>query len=493
MSLFPQTNPFRQHINLNGYWDFRIDPEDVGEGMHWQQGFSGRPIAVPASWNEQISELRDYLGLAWYQTHFDLPWEWQDKRVLLRFASVDYLAKVWLNGAYLGSHEGGHLPFEFEVSPYLRKEDNLLVVRVDGVLARDRVPPGLVDDPADSHQIGIYPPTTYDFFPYRGIQRPVQLYAIPKGGIDDISLNTAIEGDTGIVRVEVQTHPHEGVITEMVRLTLSGYGVHLQEEEGVENGVGEVTVAVPQAAFWSPTAPHLYDFRLELLAEGRVFDRYTLPVGIRTIQVDGDRLLLNGEPIVLRGFGRHEDFPIFGRGTAPPVSIRDFELMAWTGANSFRTSHYPYDSTLLPPTLRPGPLPGPLPTHHSCQRSVYRGDLVRVSGRGLHQRLPRLVPGVGRSGGRTRRIRSHFGRNPRHLWQAHHRDRIRRRCGSGPPRPPSRDVQRRVPGRVHQGLHRHYEPATLRCRPACLESVRLQDGTGRKTPHGEQLQRCFYA
>ncbi len=78
-----------------------------------------------------------------------------------------------------------------------------------------------------------------------------------------------------------------------------------------------------------------------------MIDRYTLDIGIRTIEVDGDRLLLNGPPIKLLGFGRHEDFPVVGKGLLPALIVKDYGLMRWIGANSFRTTHYPYSEQMM--------------------------------------------------------------------------------------------------------------------------------------------------
>ncbi len=101
-------------------------------------------------------------------------------------------------------------------------------------------------------------------------------------------------------------------------------------------------LAVPAARPWSPADPYLY--RLEV-SHGS--DEYWLPVGIRTVQVDGDRLLLNGEPVRLRGFGMHEDVALRGKGHDDARMVRDFALLKWIGANSFRTSHYPYAEEVL--------------------------------------------------------------------------------------------------------------------------------------------------
>ncbi len=112
--LYPQTNTKRQMIDLSGFWGIRFDTDDTG---HFGTGFdTNEIIAVPASWNDQLNERRDYFGTAWYQTSFSLPWGWRGQRIFVRFNSVNYLAEVWLNGERIGEHEGGHLPFAFDIT-----------------------------------------------------------------------------------------------------------------------------------------------------------------------------------------------------------------------------------------------------------------------------------------------------------------------------------------------------------------------------------------
>lgn len=341
--LYPQTNPFRQQLDLSGFWDFRFDPEVAGEQSGWMNGFyDGRPLAVPASWNDQLVDERDNLGPGWYQLRFDLPWGWQDQRIRLRFGSVNYLADVWINGELAGRHEGGHLPFEFDISDRVRGEDNLLVVRVDGGLAPDRVPPGNVPrDPTNTFAVTSYPATNFDFFPFCGIHRPVVLSATPWEAIEDLTINTTIEGSAGLVRVRPTISADA-----LARCTLHGHGASVAAEIPLA-GPAEAVLKVPQASFWGPGSPALYLLTVELVNAGKVFDRYTLPVGIRTVSVEGDALLLNGKPVKLTGFGRHEDFPVAGRGLMPAVVVKDYELLRWVGANSFRTSHYPYSDEMM--------------------------------------------------------------------------------------------------------------------------------------------------
>lgn len=344
--LYPQSNPFRQSIDLSGFWDFRFDRENIGENSGWANGFStARPIAVPASWNDQFEDGRDYLGQSWYQTRFALPFGFDatHQQIRLRFNSVNYLAEVWLNGVRLGAHEGGHLPFEFDVTPHLKREDNVLVVRVEGELAFDRVPPGNLAPALAVTSEQRFPATAFDFFPFCGIHRPVLLYAIPHGAVDDMTVVTELDGTTGRVRVQMQRAAGDAATA---RFTLSGHGASVAAETSARESA-PVLLKVPNAALWAPGSSNLYDLTVELIRSGAVFDRYRLPIGIRTIQVEGDTLRLNDKPVYLKGFGRHEDFPVTGRGYVPAVIVKDYALLDWIHANSFRTSHYPYSEQMM--------------------------------------------------------------------------------------------------------------------------------------------------
>jgi len=338
--LYPIRNHFRQFIDLSGFWEFIIDPDDSGCQKGWFNGLpKSRPIAVPASWNDQFEDARDFLGPAWYQTRFDRPWGWESQKVYIRFNSVNYLAEVWLNGQKLGQHEGGHLPFLFDLTDVIQSTDNVLILRVDGRLAHDRVPPGNITgsdlDFFASHSEN-FPQTQFDFFPYCGIHRPVLIFNQPQVALEDITVVTDLTGNKGVVQVSVE--PEESNICA----TLTG-GSKTPQAEGIQ----EVEIVIPDVQAWSPQSPFLYYLKVDLLDGEKVLDSYTLKTGVRTIVVDGEQLLLNGEPIYLRGFGRHEDFPISGRGFNPSVIIKDYALMKWIGANSFRTSHYPYSEQMM--------------------------------------------------------------------------------------------------------------------------------------------------
>ena len=335
--LYPQRNLSRQFIDLSGIWDFRFDPDDKGVRENWTKGFNyGTPIAVPASWNDQFADNRDFLGPSWYQLNFKKPWGWEKKKTIIRFGSVNYLSDVWLNGEWIGRHEGGHLPFKYDISKMNGSDDNLLVVRVDGRLSENYVPPR--GNPMT------YPQTNFDFYPYCGIHRPVLLYTIPNEGIRDITVRTSIKNTTGMIDATIET---AGLSGSYANLTLNGFGTEISKTSKIEQDIQMITLEVKEAKFWNTETPNLYDLTVEIVKEDSIIDSYTLKVGIRTIEVKENKLLLNGKPVYLKGFGRHEDFPITGRGYVPAVIIKDYSLMKWIGANSFRTSHYPYSEQMM--------------------------------------------------------------------------------------------------------------------------------------------------
>ncbi len=343
--LYPLQNDLRNRLDLSGLWQFQLDPDETGERDGWFNGLPDpRPIAVPASWNEQFEDTRDYLGTAWYLCETYVPGAWQGQRIFIRVGSANYAATVWANGDRVGAHEGGHLPFAFDTTNQVRwGQPNVIAIRVDAKLTPTRVPPGNVQGGLMSAMMGSFPNASFDFFPYAGLHRSVVLCSVPNTHIDDVTVRTEIEGNNGIVRVVVQQN---GDATTG-RATLTGNGVDLSEPLHFNGDTASAVLSVPNARLWSPDDPHLYELTVTLDDGDEMLDRYTLDVGVRTVAVEGDRLLLNSEPIELRGFGRHEDFPIVGRGHLPPLAVRDHSLMRWVGANSYRTSHYPYDEEQL--------------------------------------------------------------------------------------------------------------------------------------------------
>jgi beta-glucuronidase len=342
IALYPVQNEFRNKMSLDGIWEFRCDSTDCGEHQAWYSGLAeSKPIAVPGSWNEQIEGLRNYLGPVWYQKRVVIPSSWSSRRLMIRVGSAVYSAKLWVNGQEVGSHEGGNTPFAFEINRYVKwGQENLISIRVENELRLWRVPSG----GGKVSSTRSFPKTNFDFFPYSGIHRSVLICTEPReSALTDVWVKTNYDGSTGEVNALLTTR---GKAQQAVVKLLDDGKVVAQQRTNVKDGEAEANLKVSQVKLWSPEHPHLYQLVVELTEGGKVVDKYSLRTGVRTIKVEGSKILLNGQQLKLRGFGKHEDFPIFGRGVAMPVEVRDMELMKWVGANSFRTSHYPYDESV---------------------------------------------------------------------------------------------------------------------------------------------------
>ena len=332
--LYPQQNIFRNKLDLSGVWDFQVDPDQMGEQKGWQNGLvDARSIAVPGSWNEQYEGLYNYLGLAWYVKSTYIPQGWRGQRVFLRVGSACYFATVYVNGNKIGSHEGGHLPFAFEITDQIRWEtENVIAISVENELKPTRVPSGNMNTPL--LPVASFPHTTYDFFPFAGIHRPVVLYSVPQTYIEDVTVVTEIDGADGILKMTVRL---SAAVSEQGFLQIKGGDTTVTAKLAFLDGLAEVQLTVANAKFWSDKTPYLYVLTIQTEQ-----DHYALKVGIRTIAVQGGQILLNGQPVQMNGYGRHEDFIASGKGLNLPLLVKDYQLMRWTGANSYRTSHYPY-------------------------------------------------------------------------------------------------------------------------------------------------------
>ena len=339
-------NTFRSTIDLSGLWRFRTDPEDRGENEKWFDVCdTDMDIAVPGSWNEQLEEagLLHYVGAAWYFTRIRIPSEHAGKHLELRVGSADYHATVWVNGVRLGDNHHGFLPFSFALNSAVRAGDEVrIAIRVDNTLCDDMIPQGISSEQYELEnrmREETYPPARFDFSPFGGIHRPVKIVSTPVRRIVDVAVRTRIAGDRGHLSVGVTT-AEAGAAAVQVRL--EGNGTSIAVLSPLKNGSAEVDLSIDNCRFWSPQDPFLYNLIVSLVNGTTVIDEYTLPVGVREIKVSGTQLLLNGKPVYLQGFGKHEDAFAVGKGLHLPLMVKDFQLMKWIGANSFRTSHYPY-------------------------------------------------------------------------------------------------------------------------------------------------------
>lgn len=332
-------------IDLGGIWDFQTaGAEDWPEA--WADGPLDAPLtmAVPASYNDQKDDvdLRAHYGWAVYQRTFAVPKVLAGQRVVLRFGAVTHAAQVYLNGRKLGGHKGGFLPFEFEVDEFLTGGENRLTVAVDNRVNYSTLPvgnestvaffgsdnPGIPSIELAKTRCRPQNKPNFDFFNYAGIIRPVTLYTTPRDYIQDISISAGIDGTDGIVAYAVEA-VGQGAVKVSI---LDEQGVEVAQAEG---GHGQITI--PDVRLWNPGAAYLYRARVTMGG-----DVYEQAFGVRTVKVEGTKFLINGRPFYFKGFGKHEDSFFRGRGMDQCLNVKDLSLIRWLGANSFRTSHYPY-------------------------------------------------------------------------------------------------------------------------------------------------------
>ena len=341
--LRPRDTATRERKSLDGLWQFALNADGVGRDEGWWNGPlpGAREIPVPASYNDLFADIqvRNHVGDVWYQTLVRVPARWAGERIVLRFEAATHGAVAWVNGTQVAEHQGGYTPFEADVTDVVAPgAEARITVVVSNVLTWQTIPPGYVTETPEGPRQRLL----FDFFNYAGLNRSVWLSTTPAAYVDDITVVTGLDGSTGTLRYEVET---AGAGDPEVR-------VALRDAEGTEvaratGGSGELTVQ--DVHRWRPGEGYLYELTVELWGgDGDVpVDVYPLPVGIRTVAVDGARFLINGEPFYFKGFGKHEDAAVRGRGYDAPFMVHDFALLRWLGANSFRTSHYPYAEEFL--------------------------------------------------------------------------------------------------------------------------------------------------
>ena len=327
---------------LGGTWLFRLDSAGVGQRERFQRRASTAgwtATTVPNAWNVGDNSVASMTGTTgWYRKDFHLP----DRRArmdwLVRFESVNYRAKVWLNGRPIGRNTGAYLPWALRLPGGLlkRRGVNRLVIRVDNRRLRTDFPPsGLTGsgDPAGG------------WWNYGGILREVYLQRVDRIDISSLLVRPELPcstcAATVLARVTVRNY---GDAPSRVHLTGTfggrrlALGTKTVGSRRFATFAARVRIASPQ--LWSPASPYLYPARFAVRAGGRKVLGYALHSGIRSIEVVGGHLALNGRPVDLRGVGIHEDDPAAGFAIG---SARRQQIIAQAkevGATVIR-AHYP--------------------------------------------------------------------------------------------------------------------------------------------------------
>jgi hypothetical protein len=339
-------------LPLSEEWKFTADPTNKGEREYWYgedyDCSSWLNVELPHTWNV-MEEFYDYIGTAWYRYEFIPEVTASNTHQVLKFGAVYYEAAVWLNGEYLGEHEGGYTPFEFDVSGLLEPgKNNVIAVRVDNYRLPFRIP----DD-------------SFDWWPYGGIHREVSLETTNQVFIDqqyvvaepkitgwnqadsaEISTritisNTSPKDFNGTLRIEI--------LDEKSKQVISGSATEkpITIQSGSSDEV-EMVVSLESPSLWHFDDPNLYIWKSTLVDSKRqTYHQKSEIFGIRKIELLKGQFLLNGEPVRLVGMTRHVDSKEFG--LAEPVSFMaaDYDDMKRLNVVLSRPVHYPQAESVL--------------------------------------------------------------------------------------------------------------------------------------------------
>jgi|GEM_PF-253884 len=331
----------RAHVSLNGSWRIIVDPFEHGsfdcqgnpqrEDAHYRDRKpaskadrleydfdAAETLNVPGDWNSQREDLLWYEGSVWYHRRFtvDAP---PHQRLFLYFSAANYQARVFLNGHELGIHRGGFTPFQFEITSRVDRTENSLVLMVDN---RRRM-----------HDV---PALTTDWWNYGGLTRDVLLVRTPETFIRDYSLQLNEHGHlSGFVQLD------GGRLEQRIRVAIREARLEVSTQT---DSRGFARIELPGVVqLWSPERPKLYDVLIQSET-----DEIRDPIGFRQVTTRGHQVLLNGEPVFLRGISLHEEGP---SRPARAHGLKDARtLLGWAselGANCVRLAHYPHNEWIV--------------------------------------------------------------------------------------------------------------------------------------------------
>ncbi|MBQ7635113.1 MAG: beta-galactosidase [Bacteroidaceae bacterium] len=297
-------------FELNGHGD----PIYKNVGYAWATQFDNNP--------PMVEEKNNYTGS--YRKHVSIPAAWKGMQVVLHVGSATSNLQVWVNGQAVGYSEDSKVAAEFDITPYIRcGEENLIAMRVmrwcDGTYLEDQ-----------------------DFWRFTGIAREVYLQARPKQHIDDIRITAGLTNGykDGVLAVELSAPDAKGCTVDYCLYSRDEGTIF--EKKGAKPGQ-KIEARLPDVRPWSAEAPNLYWLRVTLRKGKEVLESFQHQVGFRTVEIRDARLLVNGQPILIKGANRHEMDPDGGYVISLDRMRQDLRIMKRMGINAVRTCHYPDD------------------------------------------------------------------------------------------------------------------------------------------------------
>ncbi|HES5539317.1 TPA: beta-glucuronidase [Streptococcus pyogenes] len=336
--LYPTLTKTRSLYDLSGLWQFKLGDHNPEDCLSTED-----VMVVPTSFNDVVvdKDKRNYIGDFWYERLVDLPKLAKDDKLILRFGSVTHNAIVYVNGRELASHKGGFTPFEVVVPEDLYQDHQIRIsVRANNILDYSTLPVGnYSEERQEDGSMKKVVKENFDFFNYAGIHRPVKLVARPKTHISDITITSDLSDDlkTADLSIAVET----SAAVDAIQVTI------LDEERQVVGQTNDGHVKLDCVHLWEVLDAYLYTARIEISVDGKIVDTYEEPFGVRSVHVADGQFFVNHKPVYFKGFGKHEDTFINGRGLNEAANLMDMNLLKEIGANSFRTSHYPYSEEMM--------------------------------------------------------------------------------------------------------------------------------------------------
>ncbi len=325
-------------ISLDGNWEIIFDNKNEGRNGKWQKDsiFENqvkRNITVPSCW-EEIE--KDYEGVAFYRRKFNVPADWDGKIIHLQFGAVNYLAEVWVNGEVVGYHEGGFTPFEFRVDEIIKPgKSNVLTLRVVGpIILSDKEVDGVKALETPQWRGGIT----------GGIWQSVQLVATDDVYVNNVFIQPKLSDNTATFQVELD---NAGIKTTSVEIN-----IEIKEVGGNVVNVANMvqswelhpgknkqswTIAIPNAKYWSPDKPNLYNAKVIVKNNGEVSDEWSENFGMRELTIKDKDFYLNGKKIYIKATFFEGLYP---NGIASPdneeMARKEIRLAKEAGFNMIR-------------------------------------------------------------------------------------------------------------------------------------------------------------
>ena len=327
---------YQNQLSLNGNWFFHPKPEKEFYMKPISEDW--KSIVVPGQWSMQGFAV-DSMAYAGYRKQFEVPTDWEDRCIKLRFDGVHSEYRVFLNGTEVGAHLGGMTPFEVDITRQLKKGKNEVSLLVRSESLADML--GSLTQYA-VHQLG-------------GITRKVTLFALPRTHVSELRIVTPLDKECKNADLQLQTaitNTTDQLQKDLkLRVSINGLPNILEKNlPDLAQGAtwkGLLTDSVLAPRLWDNEHPHLYTLNMELYQNGKMIERIEKRFGFRQVAVQGDQVILNGKPLKLRGVCHHEIHPLMGRVVNKELLRQDVELYRAANCNFIRTSHYPPCEELL--------------------------------------------------------------------------------------------------------------------------------------------------